>query len=99
MGAQEAQCVDHKCVDPFLPVERSFCAGTRAGMAHAHLLMTWFNVSGTRQISPRSPPALKIPEARAKNAKFCLEKRAKRLITLKRFPIRFPKDEKPRFLF
>jgi hypothetical protein len=32
-------------------------------MAHAHLLMTWFNVNGTRQISPRSP-GLEIPEAR-----------------------------------
>ncbi len=39
--------------------ERSFCADTRAGTAHAHWLMTWFNVNGTRQISPRSPPAFK----------------------------------------
>jgi hypothetical protein len=69
-------------------------------MAHAHWLMTWFNVNGTRQNSPRSSwPS--NPETRAdwKNAKFCLKKKAKRLITLKRFPIRFPKAEKPRFLF
>jgi hypothetical protein len=56
-------------------MERSFCADTRAGMAHAHWLMTWFNVNGTRQISPRFP-SLEIPETRAgwKNAKFCLKK-------------------------
>jgi len=76
----------------FLLLERPFCADTRAEMAHAHWLMTWFNVNGTRQNSPRSSwPS--NPETRAdwKNAKFCLEKKAKRLITLKRFPIRFPK--------
>ncbi len=38
----------------FLLTERPFCADTRAGMAHAHWLMTWFNVNGTRQNSPRS---------------------------------------------
>jgi hypothetical protein len=53
--------------------------------------MTWFNVNGTRQNSPRSSwPS--NPETRAdwKNAKFCLEKKPKRS---------FPKVEKPRFLF
>jgi len=83
-------------------MERSFCADTRAGMAHAHWLMTWFNVNGTRQLPPRFP-SLEIPKhvQAGKTAKFCLKK-AKRLITLKRFPIRFPsfsKVEKPRFLF
>jgi hypothetical protein len=40
-----------------------------------------------------APPASSNPETRAdwENAKFCLKKKAKKLITLKRFPIRFPK--------
>jgi hypothetical protein len=54
--------------DGFLLTERPFCAETRAEMAHAHWLMTWFNVNGTRQNSPRSSwPS--NPETRAERKK------------------------------
>jgi hypothetical protein len=61
--------------DRFLLTERSFCADTRAGMAHAHWLMTWFNVNGTRRVSPPFP-SLEIPKhvQAGKTAKFCLKK-------------------------
>jgi len=51
----------------FLLVEGSFCASTRAGMAHAHLLSTWFNANGNAAapiccprstIAPESPPTV-----------------------------------------
>ena len=99
ISAMESRAHNHR----FLLVERSFCAGTRAGMAHAHWLMTWFNVNGTRQISPRSP-GLEIPKLvpTEKNAKFCLEKKLRDLSPSKGFQfvsLSFPKVEKPRFLF
>jgi len=49
----------------FLLVEGSFCAGTRAGMAHAHLLLTWFDANDNATSLTSLPPALKILEARA----------------------------------
>jgi hypothetical protein len=66
--------------------------------------MTWFNVNGTRQNSPRSSWRSN-PETRAdwKNAKFCLKKKKLRgLSPSKGFQfvsLSFPKVEKPRFLF
>ena len=39
----------------FYLVEGSFCAGTRAGMAHAHLLLTWFNANSNAANAPSEP--------------------------------------------
>jgi len=62
--------------DRFLLVEGSVCAGTRAGMAHAHLLLTWFNANDNAASLTSLPPALKIPEARAgKKCQILLEKK------------------------
>jgi hypothetical protein len=48
----------------FLLVQGSFCASTRAGTAHAHLLSTWFNANGKRGSAHRlSPVLLSPPEA------------------------------------
>ena len=49
-------------------------------------------MSTERGKTPLVPPGLQILKlvSTGKNAKFCLEKKAKRLITLKRIPIRFP---------
>ncbi len=33
----------------------SFYAGTRAGMAHAHLLLTWFNANSNAANAPSAP--------------------------------------------
>jgi hypothetical protein len=46
-------------------VEGSFCASTRAGMVHAHVLSlalsTWFNANGERGQHTFHSPALKTP--------------------------------------
>ena len=99
----EAWVEDRARGDGFLLTERPFCADTCAGMAHAHWLMTWFNVNGTRQNSPRSSwpsnPQL-VPTGKTPN--FVWKKKLRDLSPSKGFQfvsLSFPKVEKPRFLF
>ena len=44
-GGGEGQCERERALERLL-VEGSFHASTRAGMAHAHSLSTWFNANG-----------------------------------------------------
>jgi hypothetical protein len=48
----------------FLLVEGSFCAGTRAGMAHAHLPLRGLMQTVTRQVPPCFPRPLNSPTLR-----------------------------------
>ncbi len=59
-------------------VEGSFYASTRAGMAHAHLLSTWFNANGNAAapiycprstIAPESPPNCRFLKKKLKDSK------------------------------
>ena len=63
-------------------VEGSFRASTRAEMAHAHILSTWFNVNGKRGSSHLlSPDRPESPRSHKKNCRF-LKKRLEKVANL-----------------